>query len=303
MEIIVYAKLPRAGLGNMLQVWAKGLVYARLNDAEFYHSGWNVLRIGPYLRRELKKRNYTYFKSSFGLFDFLQVLLKKIRYSKLENPDVCKQNISKNTYVVFNKLNPLGDRFMAIKDHREFIKTSLLSIISPDILRKFEETDGAFIGVHIRRGDFSEPDPTKPFDFSNCWNGRAPIDYFVSAIQQLRLFIGKSVKVLVFSDGFDAELKQVLDLENVVRANKQNEDILDILLLSKCKVILTSPASSFSYWAAFLSNAIVLRHQNFIRAGIRSQETNAQYYEGPLSDQMEDWPNLLKSNLKAISDD
>src|SRR4051812_47874626 len=55
---IVYVKFPKTGLGNMLLVWARALIFAKLNHMELQTSSWWGFRWGAFLRREQKKRLY-----------------------------------------------------------------------------------------------------------------------------------------------------------------------------------------------------------------------------------------------------
>lgn len=63
-----FAKLPRAGLGNMLFVWARAEVFAYLNQIPVFTSSWTQPRLGPTLRREKGKRIYwRYFRKTSSL--------------------------------------------------------------------------------------------------------------------------------------------------------------------------------------------------------------------------------------------
>jgi hypothetical protein len=56
---VVVADLPRAGLGNILFVWAKALIFSRLNNLPLEIIGWDKFKLGPWLRGERSKRDYS----------------------------------------------------------------------------------------------------------------------------------------------------------------------------------------------------------------------------------------------------
>src|SRR5919202_2334278 len=92
---LVYPQLPRAGLGNMLLVWARAVLFAHINSLPVVAPTWGKVRIGAYLRGERDKRYYGHLfcqenhHSKFSYF--LTIFLKKnIRY----NPDITKLDTS-----------------------------------------------------------------------------------------------------------------------------------------------------------------------------------------------------------------
>ncbi|MDP5015756.1 MAG: hypothetical protein NWQ43_00310, partial [Dolichospermum sp.] len=50
--------MPRSGLGNMLLVWARAILFAEFNGLPVLSPNWNEVRIGPWLRGERTKRYY-----------------------------------------------------------------------------------------------------------------------------------------------------------------------------------------------------------------------------------------------------
>jgi hypothetical protein len=77
-----------------------------------------------------------------------------------------------------------------------------------------------------------------------------------------------------------------------------NTDIVDLLLMSKSKVIVTSAGSTFSYWAGFLSDAVIIMHPDHIYSPIRPSTVDEILYEGALITEMPD--TLLQKNLKSL---
>lgn len=139
-------------------------------------------------------------------------------------------------------------------------------------------------------GDFRKITATE--DFSKVGQARTPIQYFIDVINNIRKISGKELPVSIFSDGRVEELSDILSLKNVELV-EGNKDIVDLILLSKSKIIVASAESTFSYWAGFLSNAALIMHPDHIYETIRDDNFNATYYEGPFSDSVILTQNIL----------
>jgi len=92
---LVYPQLPRAGLGNMLLVWARAVLFADINSIPVIAPNWGQIRIGTYLRGERDKRYYgnlfcnkTYLSKINYLFG---IATKKKVY---HNPAISKLDLS-----------------------------------------------------------------------------------------------------------------------------------------------------------------------------------------------------------------
>ena len=65
MKSKVFVQFPRTGLGNMMLIWARGVVLSKANNIPLICSLWYGIRLGPILRNEPKKRFYWgYFKET-----------------------------------------------------------------------------------------------------------------------------------------------------------------------------------------------------------------------------------------------
>jgi hypothetical protein len=89
-------------------------------------------------------------------------------------------------------------------------------------------------------------------------NQITPSEYFYKGINLIRDVVGENLPVTIFTDADEQELTGLLNLPNVQIAENK-PDMLDIILLSRSKIMLLSRSSTFGYWAAFLSDAIVVR--------------------------------------------
>ncbi len=103
----------------------------------------------------------------------------------------------------------------------------------------------------------------------------------------------------IFSDGLDYELKEILELDQTNRFHNQN-DLVDVITLSKSKILMTTKESSYSYWAAFLSDGAVLHHPETWVTQCRDQKTNEIVFDG-LINTSEALPDLLLETIKTIA--
>jgi Glycosyl transferase family 11 len=142
------------------------------------------------------------------------------------------------------------------------------------------------ISVHIRRGDFKLGNPITPTGF------------FINSINLAREISGMELPVTVFTDAAPGEIKDVLAMPNVTLADNK-PDILDILLMSKSKMIVLSRSSTFSYWGAFLSDAVIIKPEEDWQNDLRPAEVNKTIFEGKVN--FDDAQSLekLKMGLRA----
>jgi len=262
---IVYALLPDTGLGNKMLVWAKAFVFAKKQNLQLFQSPWWGFHWGAWFRYEKYKRVYLgYFKKNPFFTHFKFILFRLNALIVFEPIDLISSN--KKRVYVFNKVVTSSDYFQSLKPFREEIRLELNSLILPKLLKDLEKYPSPVIGVHIRRGDFKLGSTITPESF------------FISSIIAIRNITGKDLAVEVFTDAFPQEIAMLLSLPNVYLA-KPKPDILDILLLSRSKICILSIGSTFSFWAGFLSDGILLRHPNEWHPLVRPSDINKLYYE------------------------
>jgi hypothetical protein len=294
----VYAKLPRAGIGNKLLVWARALVFSRINNMPFFVSNWAEIKIGPYLRMEKNKRQYFgYFNSENKLSFFRKVILifvsKTIHDPALES---INQKGQKFSLYKFEKVPSWEDYFKGIRDDRDFIIESFFRMISKRCMNKVNLSDAPVIGVHVRLSDFR--DAKSDEEIGSTCNLRTPLSYYAEVIKIIRKTFGGELPVTVFTDGHTEEIQRLLEIPGVKLADK-NPDIVDLILLSRSQCIVVSPMSTFSYWASFLSNAIIIKHPNH-SAAIRSTLNKVDLFEGSISENQQ-LSELFVRNTQEIN--
>jgi len=165
----------------------------------------------------------------------------------------------------------------------------LLSLLLLSLRKRLFTIAPATVAIHVRRGDFSR----------TIWF--TELSYFCKRLSQVRDVAGACLPATVFSDGSDKELAPLLEMPNVSRAG-DNPEILDLLLLSQSHVLITSPVSTFSQWAAFLSSGVVIRDNLFAHVPSRPLDINEVSFEGSPGDDTADWPPLLVKNLRNLVD-
>jgi hypothetical protein len=242
---MVIADLPRAGLANLLYIWAKAFIFSSRTGQKLYVNGFNQIKLGPVLRGERTKRNYRgFFKYNtnyIGISLYKLFKSKKILY-EIDIKSINRYDL-KDKLVVYNQIPRVseGDIFQDLYEFRKEIRIEFFKMLSVDILKKIKTLQKPVISVHVRRGDFKQRGWTKTND------------YYINKILEVREFYGYECKVFVFCDAFEYEIKEILELKNV-ELIQNKDDILDMIQISMSEYIITTPLSSFSMWAVFLSN-------------------------------------------------
>jgi Glycosyl transferase family 11 len=290
---IVICDLPRAGLGNQLFPLLKAAAFARINGMPLFISGYGQLKIGPYLRREKIKRNYNgYFTFEKGILGRQVERLRLNRYRAFEpvaEPAVAPLASGEpaNKKYIFSEIPHWNDHFAGLREHRDLVLPLFRELIKPALCDNAFGMERPCIGVHIRMGDFRKLQAGE--QFGNAGAVRTPEAYFIDVITAIRKIAGTDLPVSVFTDGYKDELRDLLAIGNITLV-EGNADMVDLLLLSRSRIIVASANSTFSYWAAFLSDAPAILHPDHIHARIRPI-----LYEGPMDDTDTDLTHLIKS--------
>jgi len=300
MSLIV-CKMPRAGLGNQLFPLMKAVVLQKLTGLPLIITHYHQLKLGPYLRGEKSKRSYKgYFRFQKNLvaawMDTVKLKLHR-GYTIVQDPLIEEAAVPSNhqCIYVYTTLPHWEDHFAELKDHRDMVVNAFYEMLSPRILKQLQHKAAPCIGVHIRMGDFRKPGPG--LDFSTMGTIRTPESYFIDIIQKTRQIAGKILPVTVFTDGYRSDFAELFNLPAVSMA-ENNSDIVDMILMSKSRIIVTSATSTYSYWAGFLSEAALIMHPSHIHASIRPASMMNTCYEGPF-----DPANaLLIKNITSINE-
>ena len=263
-------RLGGAGLGNILFPWATAIVYAKTHNLTRLQTTWKNLKIGTFLRKERDKRMYfDLFTGKDGVGGLKKFLLlnftNKVKY--------------------FSSMDALFEPF---KHEHNFVKTELLKIINPYHIEKAEEFNPNSVALHIRMGDFEEPENEQLLRDSS-WNYRLPLKWYIAIIDKIRL--KSNLPIYIFSDATDKELEEILAFDNCKRAYFGSA-ISDMIALSRCKILISS-ASTFSMWASFLGQMPTIWFPGQMRQKLIS---NPSIFEGEI-DYTDKLPTTLINTL------
>src|SRR5206468_871906 len=121
-----------------------------------------------------------------------------------------------------------------------------------DFQKKLDQ-NRLLIAVHIRMTDFVMP--TRETDFRGLWNTRIPLDWYTRVCRSLKDQLGEAVTFFLVSDGTPEELAAfIAEFKPMNTFDQQQNVVSDLLLMASADMLICS-ISSFSQWAAFLSNA------------------------------------------------
>jgi len=297
---IVICKLPKAGLGNQLFPLFKAMIFAKKNNLPLIIVGYHQINWRLLFTKVKTKRKYAgYFKFNKSLLgegiDKLRVSYYEKRYSVIKEPKLNSEISGHNDVYEFSTISHWSDYFDELKENREDVILLMQSILKSSVIDLLNKQIPPIIGVHIRMGDFRKLKEGE--DFRKVGGVRTPEDYFVDIVQKIREINGKDLPVTVFSDGYIHEFENLFSLGNI-KLMEGNPDIVDLLLLSKSKIIITSAGSTFSYWAGFLSDTPMIMHPDHIHKSIRPDTVNSNFYEGYMD--LYNPNGLFVTNIKGI---
>lgn len=301
---LVYPHLPRSGLGNMLFVWSRAVLFADINSLPVVAPNWGKVRIGAYLRGERDKRYYgNLFSERDYLSKFRYLIMAPLKKTIHYNPTLSKIDPSSletqksDVHIfIFDKIPHWSDYFIDLKEHQTIIKQRLISSIREPVFEAISNRQPPQIGIHIRMGDFKALKPGD--DFTKLGNVRTPMTWYVRVIDAIREIAGYDVPVTLFSDGHDRELCELLNLPQVSRSPSDSA-LADMLTLSKSKLLITSSGSTFSGWASYLGQCPTIWHPAHFHAGVFSHDISQTVFEGGFDPESMTVPDLLIDNIRA----
>lgn len=242
-----YPVFSRAGLGNLLSVWADCLLWCRDNNARMISPTWWLkFHIGPYIRGERDKRNYYrcfWPTDQITGFSKWSLLMFAQRVSAEEwRADGTVQQRTGNTVVCFSDMT----QFRRIIGRNAEVASALYRMTRPKFFPR-GIGDKPFIGIHVRLGDYP---PASTNTSRKLLIFKQPIEWYASCLLEIRRAQGMNLEAIVFSDGWDAELAPLLSLPAVSRSPFRAA-ITDLLALARSTVLITS-RSTFSIWGSYL---------------------------------------------------
>lgn len=219
-------RLGGPGLANCLFFATNAYVQSRKNNGKFIEPTWRKISIGPWIRHERDKRIYNRLFRRYGIKGLRKLLtVKSIIGGEIKTFDSLA-----NYFGDFNHDYPLVREYL---DH----------IISQSTIKKVPLSGlENKVAIHVRLGDYSA-------------NQRIPLKWYSGIIHGI-LAIKPDTQFSLFSDGSDAELKELISIKGVSREFYGNA-FADMYAMSRHKLIIASD-STYSAWAAFMGQKPVV---------------------------------------------
>ena len=220
---------------------------------------WVQPRIGPLLRGGIDLKAYHRQILLMGLFrdadnyiSGAKRLFVESIMNRIDEPDIHEimrgdQPMIKNRIITFKGDN---GRFQYLNGLSDYFLMELRRITAKKWINFVDNFGDVPIGINVRLGnDFIQAQSSS--DFYSKEAVKTPVKWFVDSLNIIRECIGAPVKAIVVSDGDNAALESLLNLENV-HFLRPGCAISDLLLLAKSKILIRSGGSSFSAWASYL---------------------------------------------------
>lgn len=260
-----------AGLGNILFVYARAIVYARdHSNCKVIWPTWPSFKVGPYIRHEKDKRFYgDLFLNKSGYIKGINKARLIISKKKIPEKDLLSGKKIDNCIVTFTGFE---DCFSPIINDSKYVKNDLIRNLKSKNRKALAFNGKKTICVHVRLGDFSRVSWDDVLAGKNC--SSIPIEWYVTMVNEIRRITGQETKVYVFSDGTDEELIKLLSLENTERISF-GTSIADILALSKAGILIAS-GSSFSMWARYLGRMTTIMFPNQVKQIILQEDEESK---------------------------
>ncbi|MEL6330864.1 MAG: hypothetical protein AAFR38_14530 [Planctomycetota bacterium] len=263
-NLFAYPDIPRSGLGNALIPWARAEAFAERSGARILAPRWVQPKLGPILRRERDLRLYWGYFSSDGFVSGRrkrELLRSAVRHEHTDADaaiEAAAADPGTDHLVVF-RFPEWGDNFFDgdAPHHRALLARRLPAILAPGMRARLERARAAlprdYIAIHVRRGDKKVMSEGQQVDLyrESSWVMRDA--WYKRALAATREAIGTDAPAVVFSDGSDEQIADILAEPGTTRAPK-SPSIVDILLLAGGKILIGTSNSSFSLWAALIAD-------------------------------------------------
>ena len=206
----------------------------------------------------------------------LDKFYRLITCKKISESDFLDSHHSKSSLIIFEGID---DLFTPILFDNVYIKNSLFSMVNKKHLKGLDYNFKNTISMHIRLGDFVSTSQA------------TPISWFIDVMNLIISKVPYPPRVLIFSDGTDAELADLFIYDNVERVTF-GSSIADLIGLSRSNVLIASKGSTFSMWASYLGRMPVIWPIN--------ENLQKLYYETPLTEVESDGEELPAKFIDSI---
>lgn len=255
------------GLGNDLVPWCKAYILQKRlgNKATILGPAWGNNPRGYYKYFRTSRFDHQYCKAILKLvpgIPFTEELFRESNCSTFS--EACDFFIERtglrgrSAYAV--TITGLWGAFPGIREARSFVVSTLMSTrYTPDNLHVISSKTiptKLSVGLHIRLGDFTDAVGSLSDSQEGRCNVRLPGEWYLSICNELERKLGrKHLQYFVCSDGSREEIAPIFAGKDYIFCSELNHsDISDLMWLSKSDLLICS-ASTYSVWAAFLSDA------------------------------------------------
>jgi hypothetical protein len=251
-----------AGLGNELIPLAKAFIASTELDIKLLPTAWGLNDRGYRIYFDTSRfdwlRLYGLSKAlpafTFRESDYLATGEKD--YDKAIRVYAERMGLySRKNYVLMT--DGLWGEFYALRKAKPFIWRTLhgTRYTTRNLYDFQKRIDGAalLVAVNIRMADFAISKPET--DFRGLWNTRIPLEWYSNICRNLRQTLGEAISFVLITDGTEDELRDfILEFQPITTFDFQNAVVSNLLILASADALICS-ISSYSQWAAFLSNS------------------------------------------------
>lgn len=179
-------RLSGPGLANCMFVAARAYILSRRENAGYISPTWTKLSPGTFLRREKDKRVY------FKIFNELGI--KGLKKAQLLLAEKLRPGSGR-----VKQIRGMGEYFDDLNEHMDLVHEFIEKITRKEIIENVRpEALKDCIAIHVRLGDYSP-------------EMRVDILWYVNLVREI-LSIKPAQQFLIFSDGSDEELRELLAL-------------------------------------------------------------------------------------------
>lgn len=249
-----------AGLGNEMIVWAKAFIAGQILGLAVEHPAWglNQRRYDRYFGTSRSDWiRHRALKAGLPFFRFDDAA--RLRHGGALEPALrafaAEHGLPRRGPYVLG-VHGMGGGFAPLAPAREFLRAQLLG--TRGTLRNLYDldrragSDRLRIGLHVRRGDFQSLSAQQ--SYRGRFNVTVPLDWYVRVATGLSHALGDRISIVVVSDANEAELTPLTRAVPChLTVQQRDRDVSDLLALASCDFLLCS-ISSYSLWAAFLSD-------------------------------------------------
>lgn len=233
----IFFRLFGPGIGNSLLVWARALIYSHRYKLKLLQPSWKNFAIGPIIRKQKDFRTYTgIFKNNSDYLNNLNLLLFK---KKIFEENLSSHKFESRDLLIVKGLNFFFNDLYGAND---LIYKNLLLMTKDENLQGLNFNYDNSITLHVRRSDF--------FGFTASTEITHD-SWFINVVNLLRKKLSNNLKVFIFTDVNNNQIRELMSLPNVKRIDYKTS-IADLLSMTKSKIFVGSKHSTFSHWVSYL---------------------------------------------------